>query len=635
MPAIIFVFRTLLICLWLFSTEVLSASNNSNPSDDLSNDLASNHSSEVSKAIQKAELAVSDAKQRGEPLAQANALRGLGKIYDEAGEYVQALHFHQQAFNIYQDGDDELKIAEGLLTLCTASWRLSRLDQALDYGLKALRIYESQQQEKGIGQALHNIGIVYDYLGQYEQALDYQQRALDLREKIGDKKDIAESLNNIGIIHYFSGHPDKALGFYLSSLKMRQKMGDLKGESSSLNNVGLVYKSQEKYDQALNYYQQSLALKQKQGDKYGTANILNNIGEIQIIRHAYIAALTALEQGLALAKKISAKELIRENYEYLSDFYVAQDDYKNALEFYKLSEEIKAEIFNEKISKQTANLQAQYETEKKEQQIKLLRKDNDIQQLKITQQNRLQYSYLGGLAFVVILLFFMLNRYHIKKKAHEIISIEKEKSDKLLHNVLPASVAADLKETGKTEPQSFPHVSVFFSDVVGFTKISSTLHPTALINELNILFTAFDNIIEDNHCERIKTIGDAYFAVCGMPEPDPRHAYNMVKSAREIIKYVNKRNETADVILKIRVGIHTGSATGGVVGIKKYVYDVFGDTVNTASRMESNSEPMRINISESTYQMVKDEFECEYRGQLEAKGKGKLNMYFVSGESKW
>lgn len=212
---------------------------------------------------------------------------------------------------------------------------------------------------------------------------------------------------------------------------------------------------------------------------------------------------------------------------------------------------------------------------------------------------------------------------------HEETQQERQKSDALLLNILPVRVANDLKETGKAAPQNFENVTVCLSDIVGFTDISSQYEPALLISELNELFTAFDNIMEKNQCERIKTVGDAYMAVCGMPEENENHAHNIVQSAIEIIEYLHDRNERSEIKWQVRIGIHSGEVVGGVVGIKKYVYDVFGDAVNTAARMESHSEPMRVNVSESTYSIVKDEFHFTEREAIAVKGKGKMRMYFV------
>ncbi len=213
--------------------------------------------------------------------------------------------------------------------------------------------------------------------------------------------------------------------------------------------------------------------------------------------------------------------------------------------------------------------------------------------------------------------------------ANEEIRAEKEKADALLLNVLPAAVAQDLKETGQTTPELFEDVTVCFSDMVGFTKLCSGLSPQRLIDELNEIFTAFDGIIGDHGCERIKTIGDAYLAVCGMPEANPAHAERMVRAAVAMVRYLEERNRRSELHWEMRTGVHTGPVIGGVVGVRKYIYDVFGDTINTASRMESHAPPMRVNLSEATYLRVRDAFAWEERSQVEVKGKGQMRMYLV------
>lgn len=219
---------------------------------------------------------------------------------------------------------------------------------------------------------------------------------------------------------------------------------------------------------------------------------------------------------------------------------------------------------------------------------------------------------------------------HLKlRQVQREIEIEKEKSDALLRNVLPEAVANELKQTGRSEPQSFKDVSILFSDIIQFTSSSSKLEPRIIINELNDIFSAFDNIMEKNECERIKTIGDAYMAVCGVPNHDPDHAVKLTKAAKEMKEFVNSRKENNDFKWDIRIGIHSGDVVGGIVGNKKYIYDIFGDSVNTASRMESNSKAMSINVSEDTYNLIKDKFNCLEREPIEVKGKGLTNMYFV------
>lgn len=252
-----------------------------------------------------------------------------------------------------------------------------------------------------------------------------------------------------------------------------------------------------------------------------------------------------------------------------------------------------------------------------------------------------------GIALLLLflgLVYFIYRGYRIKKQSNikleeknkvitqqkELVEKEKEKSDQLLLNILPSKVAEDLKIKGYTEPEEFREVSVLFTDFIGFTEKASALEPRVLIKELNELYTAFDNIMQEDKCERIKTIGDAYMAVCGMPVLDENHAQNITEAAKKIIAYLENRNKIAPIKWHIRIGIHSGKVVGGIVGVKKFIYDVFGDTINVAARMESSGESMRINMSESTYRLLKDKYSFEERKQVEVKGKGKQNMYFLN-----
>jgi len=219
--------------------------------------------------------------------------------------------------------------------------------------------------------------------------------------------------------------------------------------------------------------------------------------------------------------------------------------------------------------------------------------------------------------------------YQTIKRQKEELQLEKEKSDKLLLNILPKKVAEDLKETGKTEPKLYDNVTVFYSDIVDFTEKTLQIPTDILLNELNDIIKGFDAIMDKNNCEKIKTVGDAYVAVCGLPIPDPKHAENIINAAIDSIAFLENRNKKSKYKWTVRLGIHTGQVVGGIIGTKKYIYDIFGDPVNTASRLESNSQTMRIHVSDTTYKLVKDKFEFEEQAPLEVKGKGKMKMYFV------
>ena len=206
---------------------------------------------------------------------------------------------------------------------------------------------------------------------------------------------------------------------------------------------------------------------------------------------------------------------------------------------------------------------------------------------------------------------------------------EKKKSDSLLYNILPVETAQELKRNGFAAARQFEKVTILFTDFKGFTSISEKLSPQDLVREIDKCFRAFDTITSKYNIEKIKTIGDSYMAAGGLPVPNSTHAEDVVKAALEIRDYMKSYRTESGIPIEMRVGINTGSVVAGIVGTKKFQYDIWGDAVNTASRMESAGEPGKVNISENTFNLVKNKFDCFYRGEISAKGKGSIKMYFV------
>ncbi|PLX13642.1 MAG: adenylate/guanylate cyclase domain-containing response regulator [Marinilabiliales bacterium] len=219
--------------------------------------------------------------------------------------------------------------------------------------------------------------------------------------------------------------------------------------------------------------------------------------------------------------------------------------------------------------------------------------------------------------------------YKTIKKQKEELEIEKQKSDTLLLNILPQKIADELKAYGETKPELYKNITVLYSDIVDFTKKTLEMPPSVLLNELNDLTKGFDEIMGNNHCEKIKTVGESYVAVCVLPDPYANHAENIINAANDIIEFLEQRNKNYLHKWEVRIGIDTGDVMGGIIGTKKYVFDIFGDPVNTASRLESNSETMRIHLSERTYKLIKDKYKFEEQEPLEVKGKGLMKMYFI------
>jgi class 3 adenylate cyclase len=257
----------------------------------------------------------------------------------------------------------------------------------------------------------------------------------------------------------------------------------------------------------------------------------------------------------------------------------------------------------------------------------------EAQQKEEAAKRKLQQQKLIGLLAAIVLAFLAILAF-VQFRNNKKIKKEKDRSESLLLNILPEEVAEELKSKGTADAKLFNDVTVFFSDFKSFTTISEKLTPQQLVDELHECFSAFDKIMEKYNIEKIKTVGDAYLAVSGLPVATPNHAEDVVKAALEVQAFMNTRTSKVPFgagLGAVRIGIHSGSVVAGIVGIKKFAYDIWGDTVNTAARMEQNGEAGKVNISEATYELVKQQFNCEYRGEIDAKNKGKLKMYFVEG----
>jgi adenylate cyclase len=228
---------------------------------------------------------------------------------------------------------------------------------------------------------------------------------------------------------------------------------------------------------------------------------------------------------------------------------------------------------------------------------------------------------------------YMLESYSqlAEKNARE-LQREKERVERLLLNVMPKSVYEEMKDYGTVTPQLFENATILMLDFARHTEMDIAQDPASLVTELNDIFTVFDRISDLFGCERIRTVGDAYMAVSGLPETTPEHAHNIARVALRMLRYIERRNSAHPEAWHCRIGINTGPVVGSLVGIQKYVYDIFGPGVNLAARMETLSEPMRITISENTYQLIKDDFVCSERGEFEVKGFGERTLYFLERE---
>jgi class 3 adenylate cyclase len=274
-------------------------------------------------------------------------------------------------------------------------------------------------------------------------------------------------------------------------------------------------------------------------------------------------------------------------------------------------------------TKSVAQMQLQYDFEKQELEAKAAQEKREIV------QRNIRNTTIGGLITAIIVLIVVYRQRNQTR-------IEKKRSDNLLRNILPEEVAEELKLKGRAEARHFDEVTVMFTDFKNFTVLSKQMSATALFAEIDSCFKAFDEIVEKYGIEKIKTIGDSYMCAGGLPVVNQTHAQDVVNAALEIQTFISNRiaekARSGQEAFQVRIGIHTGPVVAGIVGFKKFAYDIWGDTVNTASRVESGGEAGKVNISAPTYALIKEEFHCTYRGSIAIKKQRRTGHVFCGGQ---
>jgi class 3 adenylate cyclase len=439
------------------------------------------------------------------------------------------------------------------------------------------------------------------------------------------------------MIYKARGDLSTAEEYFLRCLSLYNQLGGQSRSTEVFMNLGLVAHDQKNYSTALTYFKQGIAIAEERNDREGTATYLEKLGRVAISQQDYVSGLNYCKRSYAIALDLGALRLQTDGCECLYTIYKAMGKGDDALTYYELLNKAKEAMNAEETAKKLQ--QMEFSKAMLKDSIEKAEKDKlvlEAHQEEVRQKNKTRDMLAGGGILLLLLAGGIYSRLRYTRKAKAIIEKEKDRSENLLLNILPEEIARELKEKGRADARDFDMVSILFTDFKGFTEQSAKLSAAELVAEINHCFKAFDGIMEKYGIEKIKTIGDAYMAAGGLPVPSDESVKNTVLSALEMQQFIVARKAQHEVqgkpFFEMRVGVHTGPVVAGIVGVKKFQYDVWGDTVNTASRMESKSEVGKVNISERTYELLKGDpdFIFESRGKIEAKGKGEMDMYFVS-----
>lgn len=587
----------------------------------------------------------------------------IGNNYFIIKNYLKAIEYYLKSASQYKELQDKENYLKVILDLARSYNRIWNYPKAMSYYQKALNIAEELGNKERIAQSVYGMANMMSFFKSYSKALVDFKKAEILFRELDNKlmlfstiEALCETYNNIG-------NHKETIRQCLKTIKEEEnyrgdKSLDVDGLVTARRVMADSYRKQGMIAEAIayNFAARDIALKNNIAlwelvyINRGLGLTLLNAAQMKspLIASNTFQEDTSIQRYLnikfmpntpnkkldlsiyylknSLEKSVDNSELTLDCTYGLSLAYKLKRDYKNAFLYQNMYLKVKDSYFGDIQQHKMAALEI-------DRIVEINKKEKRINNLELKNARTQQSILFIGLLLLILTsgLFYIM--YRMKHKANKSISLEKARSDELLLNILPFEIAEELKTTGTTKAKVYDNVTVLFTDFKNFTIVSENLTAQELVNDINYYYSAFDDIITKHGIEKIKTIGDSYMCVGGLPEVSHTHAISTVNVALEIRDFVEiekqKRITENKPYFEIRIGCNSGPVIAGIVGTKKFAYDIWGDTVNIASRMESSCETGKINISETTYQLVKDNFKCVHRGKIEAKNKGIIDMYFV------
>ena len=583
----------------------------------------------IESALRRYRISLSEADRLNDTSGIATVLNNMAAIYKDQGRITESLDAHGRSLALRRAIGDSAAVATSLNNIGLIYQDQGRLTEALDHYDQALELYETTHDVDGTGTVLHNIASVFREQDQLDQALVYLQRALTIHESSEDRFNMAYTLDAIGDVLVRTGQSETAQEHYQRALRMRLEVGDPRGQGYSRMKLGDLSLAGGDPSAALIEFARALDLFTTSDDKRGRCTALYELARAQEALGMSDAAVRYGSDALTLARELGHAALQRDAAGLLAKAHRSAGRWRDALLMSDLFFAMRDSVRSDENRRRSIRQEFQYDYRLKEAKLMAEQEKKDALSAGELRRKEVQRNALLGFAAfgIVFAVVDMRRRRRIRA--------EHERSNALLLNILPAEVADELKAKGHAEAKHFDNVTILFTDFKGFTEASEKLSPQELVEELNTCFKAFDGIITARGIEKIKTIGDAYMCVGGLPDPTSSTPAGVVHAALEMQAFMIARKKERDAqsipAFEMRVGIHSGPVVAGIVGVKKFQYDIWGDTVNTASRMESSGEVGQVNISEATYALVKNETGLTFtpRGKVQAKGKGEMEMYFV------
>lgn len=577
---------------------------------------------------------------RAQSVSNENKYETAARDAQSEGQYQDALLLLDSARFSRNMRHDTISIGRILVKKALLFQMLSQYDLALEQLYFARTLRSKSQDTLGLAEVNNNIGAIYHTQRDYSKASEYYKITLTLYEQLGDRLKIAQTYNNIGALLEDMKDPVTALEFHRKSLSIWQEEQQPKWIGISFQHLGVCYSLLEKFDSARFYLEECFDFMETWDNRSQMSNTAILLGNVHMTEGSMNKAIEWCELGLTIAEERGLPLYQQRGCKCLQEAYEAVGSERNALAYYKKFVSLRDSIFSQEQAKEITRLEMDHTFSQKHLADSLIREEEKLKveivhQKEVSDKEKSRNIFMASGVILLLLAGGLWSRMRLVRRAKSRIEREKDRSENLLLNILPAEIAEELKEKGRAEARDFEKVTILFTDFKGFTSVSEQLSPKALVAEINACFEAFDHLVGKYNIEKIKTIGDAYMAAGGLPVPSDESVANCILAALEMQAFMKERKAIRDAqnlpAFEMRVGLHTGPVVAGIVGVKKFQYDVWGDTVNTASRMESSGDVGRVNLSEAAYNLLSDDprFVFEFRGMIRAKGKGEMKMYFV------
>lgn len=587
---------------------------------------------EPEKSEDYAKQAITLAEQINFKKGQAFGYKNLGLLLYFKGELNKDLvNYWKTSLNLFTEINFKSGISNLQSNLGSVYQTKGDDPTALDYFLKSVRIAEEIKDSLRIATAYLNIGSVYiNETITYGQALEAFEKSKVISDKINYREGSGYAGINIADLYLKKNDPSAALVTLKESMTYFDKTDS--NIANSLILMGKAYVQMNQLKEAEEHYLDAVEIAEQNDSKFEASRASIELGALYRREQKFAKALEQYEKALALTAITQIFKDRRDIYEGFAKVYADMGDYENAFAYQKQFSDIRETLRSRDYENTLGNLRFQYDIENKEKEIELLNAENEIKAVDLERAAISKKYFLAVSALLFAIAIAILFQYFYIKKSSKKLALERNKAEQILLNILPKETAEELKAYGKVKAKEFKQITVLFTDFKAFSVAAEEISPDVLVRSVDYYFKKFDDIIEKHGLEKIKTIGDAYMCAGGLPISNETNAFDAFNAAEEILKFVE------DTLLsppegihpfEIRIGLNTGPVVAGVVGTKKFQYDIWGNTVNIAARMESSSIPGKINISENTYEILKDKIDFTYRGIISVKNSKKLKMYFA------